>query len=163
MVSRNDRDTVTGGAVVLVGALLLAISFAIAGRSDETGTGYQLNARFNHADGIGVGSTVRLSGTPVGKVVRQGLDDQYRAVLTFELRPDIQLSADTAAVIYSDGLLGAKFVELKPGGDDQMLKAGQEIQYTQDAVVLEDLMDLIIQQGRAKRGYLDKPLPATTN
>lgn len=163
MVSRSDRDTVTGGAVVLVGALLLALAFAVGGKSNDNGDGYTLKARFNRADGISVGSPVRLSGTVIGRVVEQGLDDRYRALLTLQVRKDLQLTSDTAAVIYTDGLLGAKFVELKPGGDDRMLKPGAEIEYTQDAVVIEDLLDMIIQQGRAKRGYLDKPLPSTTN
>ncbi|EME68002.1 ABC-type transport system protein [Paramagnetospirillum caucaseum] len=163
MVSRVDRDTVTGGAVVLAGALLLMLAFAVGGKGNESTEGYPLQARFNRADGINVGSPVRLSGTVVGRVVEQGLDERYRALLTLRLRKDIQLTSDTAAVIYTDGLLGAKFIELKPGGDERMLKAGAEILYTQDAVVIEDLLDMIIQQGRAKRGYLDKPLPSTIN
>lgn len=160
---RSDRDVITGGAVLLVGAVLLMVAFAVGGKSADSGDGYTLKARFNRADGINVGSAVRLSGTVVGRVVDQGLDERYRALLTLRLRKDIQLTGDTAAVIYTDGLLGAKFIELKPGGDEQMLKPGAEIQYTQDAVVLEDLLDMIIQQGRAKRGYLDKPLPSATN
>ncbi len=163
MVSRDDRDTMTGGAVVVIGALLLTLAFAIGGKSTESAEGYTLSARFNRADGISIGSPVRLSGSLVGHVVGQRLDDRYRAVLTFLVRPDIQLSSDTAAVIYTDGLLGAKFVELKPGGDDTMMKPGQEIHYTQDTVVIEDLLDMIIQQAKAKRGYLDKPLPSATN
>ncbi len=163
MASRGDRDTVTGGAVVIVGALLLAMAFALGGKSEDASDGYDLAARFNRADGISVGSPVRLSGTLVGRVVGQKLDEQYRAVLTVRLRPDVKLTRDTAAVIYTDGLLGAKFVELKPGGEDEMLKPGQEIAYTQDAVVIEDLLDMIIQQARAKRGYLDRPLPSATN
>ncbi|RAU21389.1 organic solvent ABC transporter substrate-binding protein [Paramagnetospirillum kuznetsovii] len=163
MPSRNDRDTVTGGAVVLVGALLLTLAFSIGGKATESTDGYTLKARFNRADGISIGSQVRLSGTVVGRVVEQSLDDRYRAVLTLRLRPDLQLASDTAAVIYTDGLLGAKFVELKLGGEDKLLKSGQEIQYTQDAVVIEDLLDMIIQQARSKRGYLDKPLPSSTN
>jgi phospholipid/cholesterol/gamma-HCH transport system substrate-binding protein len=163
MASRFDRDTVTGAAVVLVGALLMTIAFSIGGKATESSDGYTLAARFNRADGISVGSSVRVSGTVVGKVVAQTLDDRYRAVLTLRLRSDVQLTSDTAAVIYTDGLLGAKYVELKLGGDDCMLKPGQEIQYTQDAVVIEDLLDMIIQQARAKRGYLDKPLPSSTN
>jgi len=163
MVSRADRDIITGGVVVVVGALLLTIAFAIGGKSAESSDGYSLRARFNRADGITVGSPVRLSGSLIGHVIGQNLDEQYRAVLTLKLRSDIKVSTDTAAVIYTDGLLGAKFVELKPGGEEAMLKPGQEIQYTQDAVVIEDLLDLIIQQGRAKRGYLDKPIPSITN
>jgi phospholipid/cholesterol/gamma-HCH transport system substrate-binding protein len=163
MTSRVDRDTVTGGAVVLVGTLLLLLAFSLGSKNSANDDGYVLTARFNRADGINPGSTVRLSGTVVGRVVGQSLDERYRALLTLHLRKDIQLTSDTAAVIYTDGLLGAKFIELKPGGDELMLKAGEEIQYTQDAVVIEDLLDMIIQQGRAKRGYLDKPLPSTTN
>ena len=163
MPSRNDRDTVTGGAVVVVGALLLTLAFAVGGKSAASSDGYTVAARFNRADGISVGSPVRLSGALIGHVIGQTLDDRYRAVLTLQVRPDIALTTDTAAVIYTDGLLGAKFVELKPGGDDTMLKPGQEIQFTQDAVVIEDLLDMIIQQARAKRGYLDKPLPSASN
>lgn len=163
MIGRSDRDTMTGGLVVIVGALLLALAFAVGGKSKDSGEGYVLQARFNRADGINVGSLVRLSGTVVGKVAEQTLDDRYRAVLTLRVRNGLQLTEDTAAVIYTDGLLGAKFIELKPGGDDKMLKPGAEIQYTQDAVVIEDLLDMIIQQGRAKRGYLDKPLPSIVN
>ena len=163
MASRDDRDTITGGAVVVVGAMLLTLAFSLGGTAAKSTDGYTLLARFNRADGIAVGSPVRLSGTAVGRVLEQTLDDRYRAVLTLQVRPEIQLSTDTAAVIYTDGLLGAKFVELKPGGDDGMLKPGQEIQFTQDAVVIEDLLEMIIQQARAKRGYLDKPLPSATN
>jgi len=162
-MTRSDRDTVTGGAVVVVGALLLALAFAIGGKSTASTEGYLLTAHFNQADGIAVGSPVRLSGTLIGRVIDQRLDERYRAVLTILVRPDVQLSSDTAAVIYTDGLLGAKFVELKPGGEDAVLKPGQDIQYTQDAVVIEDLLDMIIQQAKAKRGYLDKPLPSASN
>jgi phospholipid/cholesterol/gamma-HCH transport system substrate-binding protein len=164
MVTKGGRrDTVIGAIVVLVGALLLGIAYASGGRSDTKDGGYSLTARFNRADGISVGSPVRLSGMIVGRVSDQRLDERYRAVLTLQLVPNVALTDDTAAVIYTDGLLGSKFVELKPGADEQVLKPGEEIRYTQDAVVVEDLLDMIIQQARAKRGYLDKPLPSTSN
>ena len=70
------------------------------------------------------------------------------------------MSADTAAVIQTDGLLGAKYIELKPGGDETMLKPGQEISFTQDAMVLEELVGMIIDQAKAKRGYAGKPVPS---
>lgn len=163
MMGRVDRDTLTGGIVLTVGALLLVLAFAVGGKSNDSGNGYLLKARFSRADGINVGSMVRLSGMVVGQVVEQSLDNRYRALLTLRVRKDIRLTDDTAAVIYTDGLLGSKFIELKPGGEEKMLSSGAEIQYTQDAVVIEDLLDMIIQQGRAKRGYLDKPLPSIVN
>mgnify|MGYP001810078588 CR=1 FL=1 len=163
MVSRNDRDTVIGGLVLVAGFLAMMLVFFVGDRVRNDQADYSVTARFNRADGVAIGTIVRLSGAPVGTVAAQALDERYRALLTLRLHPDIHLPADSAALIQTDGLLGAKFIELRPGGDDAELKPGQEIQYTQDAVVIEDLLDLIIQQARAKRGYLDRPLPTTIN
>lgn len=163
MVSRNDRDTVIGGVVLLAGMLAMMLVFFVGNQVRGEQSDYDLVARFNRADGVTVGTAVRLSGAQVGTVAAQALDGRYRALLTLRLQGDVHLPADTAALIQTDGLLGAKFLELRPGGEEDELKPGQEIQYTQDAVVIEDLLELIIQQARAKRGYLDRPLPATIN
>ncbi|MCR6632404.1 MAG: MlaD family protein [Magnetospirillum sp.] len=161
----GHRDTITGAIVVLVAVILFGLIYAKEDgpNRQEGANGYLLSARFNRADGIGVGSDVRLSGVSVGKVVEQHLAPDFRAVVTLRVASNLMLSADTAAAIHTDGLLGAKFVELKPGGDDAVLKPGQEIAYTQDAMVLEELVDMIIQQAKAKRGYAGKPVPTITN
>lgn len=165
MVTKGGyRDTVIGAIVVLVAAILFALVYAKEdGPRKRADAGYLLAARFNRADGIGLGSDVRLSGVSVGRVVQQKLAPDFRAVLTLRIAPNIKLTADTAAAIQTDGLLGAKYIELKPGGDDAVLKPGQEIIYTQDSMVLEDLVDMIIQQAKAKRGYAGKPIPSITN
>lgn len=159
MVTKGGtRDILTGAAVLVVGTTLLAMVYANGGNGKSGGDGYTLTARFNKADGVAVGTAVRLSGVSIGRVVEQKLDERFRAVATLSLPANVALTADTAAVIQTDGLLGAKFIELKPGADDAVLKPGDEIAYTQDAVVIEELLEMIIQQGRAKRGTLDKPL-----
>lgn len=166
MVTKGGyRDTIIGAVVVLVAAVLLGLVYAKDDRpkKQETTAGYLLKARFNKADGIGVGSDVRLSGVSVGKVVEQHLAPDFRAVLSLRIAPNVLLTADTNAAIQTDGLLGAKYIELKPGGDDATLKPGQEIAYTQDSMVLEDLVELIIQQAKAKRGYAGRPIPSITN
>jgi phospholipid/cholesterol/gamma-HCH transport system substrate-binding protein len=163
MSNRSDRDAIIGGGVLLAGTLSMMLAFFVGDHARKDENSLSVTARFNRADGIVVGSPVRLSGAPIGTVTAQALDDKYRALLTLNLRSDVQLPADSTALIYTDGLLGAKYIELRPGGDEALLKSGQEIEYTQDAVVIEDLLDMIIQQARAKRGYLDKPLPTTSN
>jgi phospholipid/cholesterol/gamma-HCH transport system substrate-binding protein len=166
MVTKGgNRDTVIGAMVVSVAALVLGLVYVTQeepGKSDNM-DGYLVTARFSRLDGITVGSPVRLSGLPVGKVVAQSLAPDFRAVTTLRIRNDVSLPADTAAAIHTDGLLGAKFVVLQPGAEDRVLANGQEIPFTQDSMVIEDLMDMIIQQARAKRGYLDRPLPSITN
>ncbi|HSV28033.1 MAG TPA: outer membrane lipid asymmetry maintenance protein MlaD [Candidatus Omnitrophota bacterium] len=161
MVTKGGwRDTITGAIVVSVAAVMLSLVYVKdSSPGADSQAGYLVTARFNRADGVGVGTTVRMSGVPVGKVVAQSLDPQFRAVATLQVESTVQLTADTAAAILTDGLLGAKYIELQPGADEAVLKPGSEIAFTQDAMVIEELLDKIIQQGRAKRGWLDKPLP----
>lgn len=166
MVTKGgSRDTIIGAIVVLVAAILFGLVYAKDDfpRRGEAEAGYLLTARFSRADGIAIGSDVRLSGVSVGKVIKQNLAPDFRAIVTVRIATNIKLTADTAAAIQTDGLLGAKYIELKPGGDDAVLMPGQEIAYTQDAMVLEDLVDMIIQQAKAKRGYAGKPVPSITN
>ncbi|CAA7615216.1 MlaD family protein [Magnetospirillum sp. UT-4] len=166
MVTKGgNRDTAIGAVVVAVAALLLVLVYAgtEGPGEDRTDAGYLLTARFNRLDGITIGSPVRLSGVPVGKVVGRHLAPDFRAVTELRIASNVALTADTAAAIQTDGLLGSKYIELKPGAEETVLKPGQEIPYTQDAMVIEELLDMIIQQARAKRGYLDKPVPSVTN
>lgn len=166
MVTKGgNRDVVIGAMVLVVASFFLTLVYLRGhGPNQESNeAGYLLTARFSRADGISVGSAVRMSGVPVGKVVAQRLDPDFRAVTTLRVASNVALTADTAAVIHTDGLLGAKFIELKPGAEETVLKPGDEIPYTQDAMVIEELLDMIIQQAKAKRGFLDKPLPSVTN
>ena len=152
----NDFDiTIIGAGVILVGAVLLAIAYGGAHRGSTAG--YDLNAAFNKADGISPGSDVRLSGVSIGKVVGQSLDDRFRAVVTMRLPLTVELPEDSAALIETDGLLGAKYISLQPGADESNLKPGQAIRYTQDSMNVQDLLELIIAQGEAKHGAAPPP------
>ena len=148
----NGRWTeiVTGVAVAAAGAAVIAWVFTGEGRS--TKPGYALTARFNRADGLEVGGDVRLSGVSVGQVAGERLDEQFRAVVTLRILPEAQLASDTAAVIRTDGLLGGKYVELVPGGSDAIIPPGGQISYTQDAMVMQDLLEMIVARAKAQRG-----------
>jgi phospholipid/cholesterol/gamma-HCH transport system substrate-binding protein len=148
-VNSRDRETLIGACVILVGAMVLALSYGNVGRASMPG--YDLSARFNKADGIGLGSDIRLSGVSVGKVVGQTLDDHFRAVVTMRMAPEIKLPTDSAALIQTDGLLGAKFIALQPGADETDLKPGDELRYIQDSMNLQELLELIVAQAEAKR------------
>lgn len=150
MMQTRKTETIIGASVLLIGAVLLGALYSGGSKAKTSGTLY--TARFNRAEGVGIGSDVRLSGIQVGRVSGQSLDDGFRAVLSMRIDPSVQLSADTAAVIHTDGLLGAKFIALQPGAADDILPAGSEIPFTQDSVAVEDLLETIIAQGKAMRG-----------
>ena len=156
---RQNGDALLGAAVLIGGSLALALVFGRDVHPSANNGGYTISAKFNHAEGISVGSDVRLSGVVVGKVAATTLADDFRAVATLRLKTAVELPIDTAAAIESDGLLGAKFIELKVGGDDAVIKPGGTISYTQDSLTFDNLMDMILAQARARRGYVGKPLP----
>ncbi|HMA51183.1 MAG TPA: MlaD family protein, partial [Magnetospirillaceae bacterium] len=120
--------------------------------SREKAEGYPLVARFDKAEGVALGTEVRLAGVTVGKVTDQKLDDNFRAVLTLRLADSVKLPADSNATVQTDSLLGAKFISLQPGGDDKNLQPGEEIAYTQGSLSLQDLLAMIISQGENAHG-----------
>ncbi len=140
---RSATELLTGLAVLLIAAGFLFYAVIHSGRSSASG--YPLIARFDHIDGLLVGSDVRLAGVKVGSVSSARIDPQtYLAVVTLSLQDNIQLPKDSSAEITSDGLLGGKFLSLTPGGDTTMLKPGQTITITQSSVSLEQLLGKFI-------------------
>ncbi len=153
-------ESLVGAAVILAAVLFFSFAYRTAGAGGPSG-GYHVTAQFNNIDGIAVGSDVRVAGIKVGTVVAQSLDvKSYQARIDMLLQPQLQLSDDTSAKITSEGLLGAKFVSLEPGGSDAKLANGGEISYTQGAI---DMWSLISQAMFSKGGSAksnDAPAPA---
>ena len=104
--------------------------------------GYELVARFEDISGLKERSPVTVAGVRIGRVKQIRFDDQtLQAVVVMEIDPrHDKLPKDTSASIYTSGLLGEKYVGLDPGGDMENLKQGDEIQLTQDSLVLEKLV-----------------------
>lgn len=151
-MTRDTREIIIG-AVSL--SLFAVIFMLVTGKDDQTDAVadeyYRIDAVFNRVDGLLPGDEVRLGGIKIGFVESQAIDADYHAVLTFAIRKDIPLPFDTSAAIHTNGLFGSKFVVLEPGGEFDYLGEGDEITYTQDSVVVEDLLDLIISEGKSKR------------
>ena len=69
----------------------------------------------------------------------------------------IELSVDSSVTIETDGLLGAKHIEIVPGGDEEMLESGDDVSYTQDALILSELMDKVMAYMREKKNKPEQP------
>lgn len=134
-------ETVLGFVVLVTAGVFLIFA---QGRTTDTpgrGEGYELTARFAAVGDLSRGAEVRVAGVPVGAVQAVRLDPQtYFAETELLIRTDIRIPADSTAKITSAGLLGGTYVSIEPGGDDVMLTEGEEIEFTQGAI---DLFDLI--------------------
>jgi len=148
-MKKNLIETIMGAVVLIVAAFFLVFAYTTA--NIETVEGYKVVAKFDRVDGLNQGSDVRMSGIKVGTVLSQSLDtNDYLAVVTLSIENSVKLPVDTSASITSDSLLGTKYLNLSPGGSDQMLKPGEAIQHTQGSIDLFALIGQIIfsQTGR---------------
>ncbi|HEX5514682.1 MAG TPA: outer membrane lipid asymmetry maintenance protein MlaD [Gammaproteobacteria bacterium] len=104
--------------------------------------GYKLTAYFQNIGGLKVKAPVTVAGVRIGRVAGIELDEQsFKAKVTLAIRPGYdQLPDDSSAAILTSGLLGEQYIGLEPGGSDTYLKAGQRIEYTQSALVLENII-----------------------
>lgn len=163
-MSRSVIETVLGG-LVLIGALVFFI-FSYSKGDAGSVDGYQISANFSKIGGLKAGDVVLVSGVKVGQVANVMLDPKtYLAKVTMEVDSNIQLPDDSAATINSQSLLGGLAVGIEPGGSEEMLKDGGEIQYTQAPQNLEELLGKFIfsMQGKDKKeGDAAAPAPSAT-
>lgn len=116
---------------------------------------YQLQAYFSNIGGLKQKASIKSAGVLVGRVTDITLDaERYEAKVTMSVDKRYQFPADTYANILTSGLLGEQYIGLIPGGDEQMLKAGEQIKHTQSAVVMEELISKFIYS------KADAPTPA---
>jgi phospholipid/cholesterol/gamma-HCH transport system substrate-binding protein len=128
-------ETVVGAAVVALAVGFFAFAYRTAGMGSSISGGYRVSAEFDNAEGINVGTDVRLAGVKVGTVTEQHLNpENYMAHIEMALDSKVQLSDDTAAKVTSEGLLGSKFISLDPGGSDTKLADGGVISMTQGSI-----------------------------
>ena len=147
-MSRNWIESIVGAAVLAVAAWFLVFSYQAGGNSTPGDGGYELLARFTGADGLPPGAPVRISGIKVGQVGSMTLNqDSYLAEVRLNIDAGVKIPNDSSVAIKSESLLGGRYLAISPGAEDLMLKDGGTLQYTQPAVVLEDLIGQAIFSG----------------
>lgn len=129
------------GAIVLGIAIIFAV-FLLKFSNVGFGAGqYTVDAKFRSAEGITVGTDVRLAGVKIGSVSNLSLDPQtFQATARLSIKPEYQMPDDSAAIISSEGLLGGSFVEILPGGSYDLMEDGSEFGETQGAVSFISLL-----------------------
>ncbi|MEX0694934.1 MAG: MlaD family protein [Rhodospirillales bacterium] len=154
---KTEVKEITVGAAVFA-VFLGVMIFVYGGSSDNaaSASGTRISASFNRVDGLVEGDPVYLSGVRIGSVDKMWLNDNFRAIVSFWIRGDIPIPSDSSAAIHTDGLFGSKYIVVEPGGEDKILKDGSIINFTQDAVVVSELLDLIISEGKANRAKQGK-------
>ena len=128
------------GLFMIAGMICLGYLSIKLGRMELFGgKGYEVQAVFSNSGGLKTGSTVVIAGVEVGRVKQVVLDD-YEARVVITLPLDVKLQDDAIASIKTKGLIGEKYVEITPGGSEELIKPGGLIRETEPAVDLEKLI-----------------------
>ena len=136
----NPVELAAGAGVVAVAAAFLVYASQFADGSRGIGD-YQLTASFRSAEGVTVGTDVRLAGVSVGTVTSLDLNPEtYRADATFAVDDAVLVPEDSSAAVAQEGLLGGTYIDLQPGGSPFNLEPGSEILDTQSSVSLITLL-----------------------
>ena len=141
-------------AAVGLAVVLAAIWFVVfaAGRTGGAGGGDQIRVKalFPAANGVAIGTDVRVAGMKVGSVAQQRLEPQsYQSELTIALDRGVPIPSDSSAAITTESLLGGSYVALLPGGSPTPLKNGDTILETQGSVDMMSLVGSVINRSNS--------------
>ncbi len=119
---------------------------------------FQVSARFDNVGDLKVGAPVTMAGVRIGRVTGVTFDPaDYKALVTMAIdRHYNQIPDDSDAAIQTSGLLGAKYIGLGAGGSTTYLANGGQVQFTQSALVLENLVNKFFAGIAGGKKYDDK-------
>lgn len=135
------------GVFMLIGILCLGYLSIKLGKMELIGgNNYRITARFDSVSGLKPGARVELAGVEIGSVERIGLSNASgdQAEVTMKIKDGIKITDDVIASVRTSGIIGDKFIKLKPGGSDQLLKNGGKIRETESAIDIEELVSKFI-------------------
>ena len=128
------------GLFMILGIACLGYLSIKLGKLEVLGSrGYEIQAVFSNGGGIKAGSSVVIAGVEIGRVKQVSLDD-YQALVVMGFPLDVKIQDDAIASIKTRGLIGDKFIEITPGGAEELIGPGGKIRDTQSAVDLEQLI-----------------------
>lgn len=132
------------GLFVAIGFIaLFFLSMQVSNLGELSGgDGYQVKARFENIGSLKVRSPVTMAGVRIGRVSHIKFDEEsFEAVVTMAIESKYnKLPSDSSASILTAGLLGEQYIGLEAGGEDEVLANNSELEITQSALVLEQII-----------------------
>ncbi len=123
------------------------------------GASYALKARFTNIGQLKLRAPVKVAGVRIGSVSGIQLEpDKLDALVTLAVDQRFdKIPEDSAAAVFTSGLLGDQYVAIQPGGSPDMFKNGDEVILTQSSMQLEDLIGKYLVGGDAGKSDAKAP------
>ena len=135
------------GVFMLIGILCLGyVSIKLGKMEIMGGEYYAVSAEFDSVSGLKPGARVEVAGVQVGKVDRISLEPKSgdRAVAHLKIKTGVNITDDVIASVRTSGIIGDKFIKLKPGGSDKFLTDNSKIRETESSIDIEELISKFI-------------------
>jgi phospholipid/cholesterol/gamma-HCH transport system substrate-binding protein len=135
------------GIFMVIGIFCLGYVSIKLGKMELVGGDfYTVSAGFDSVSGLKAGARVEVAGVEVGKVDRITLDAKSgdRALAYLKIKNGVKITDDVIASVRTSGIIGDKFIKLKPGGSEKMLKNNDKIRETESAIDIEELVSKFI-------------------
>ncbi len=132
-------------------AFIILLNLVFTDKNMVVGDVNNYFATFNKIDGVAVGTDVVISGIKVGEVKEIFIKDNYPQI-SINVNKNIEISDDSSVSIQTDGLFGKKFLLIEIGGNNVYLKNGDRFSFSEDSIVIEELLGKIILLGEKKKG-----------
>ena len=108
---------------------MLGKFFGAGGVVDNVGGSYTVKASFTNVGALSAGAPVKMAGVVIGSVQSVHADPvklNAEVVLSIDKRYDA-IPDDSAAAVFTSGLIGSQYVAIQPGGSSEPLKDGDEM------------------------------------
>ena len=135
------------GIFMVIGILCLGYVSIKLGKMELVGGDYYtVSAGFDSVSGLKPGARVEVAGVEVGTVDRITLDAKSgdRALAYLKIKTGVKITDDVIASVRTSGIIGDKFIKLKPGGSERILKNNDQIRETESAIDIEELVSKFI-------------------
>lgn len=142
-MNTRNIEILVGAFVVLAVLAMIMLSLKVSNLASYGGDddGYAIKAQFDNIGGLKERSPVSAGGVRIGKVSAIDYNnEEFTAVVTMQIEGGYRFPVDTSASILTAGLLGEQYIGLEPGGEEEYLVEGAEIDITQSALVLEQVI-----------------------
>lgn len=139
----NRRAQLGVGIFVVVGCVCLCLILLFGASRLDFFKERQISlvAKFDEVAGLYVKAPVRIAGVNIGVARAISLEPgTYRAIVTVDINQSVPIPVDSVIKIYTEGVLGAKYLAILPGYEDTMMENGSAFTQTESSVILEGLI-----------------------
>ncbi|UCG78061.1 MAG: MCE family protein, partial [Nitrospirota bacterium] len=134
--------------------VLSFMTFSVGGFDWLKKEGYTVYVHFEDISGLDENTKAKIAGVDAGNIETITLDGG-RAKLTIRMFPGIDLYSDASASVNSTGLLGDKFLAIKPGSAEPKLQDGDEIKNVDEMVSLDAMARKLTEISQSVTGFMD--------